>query len=94
MDAKARFVFGSMPEDHPNAIPFDMYTKVFDKPREQTAYKKPLCDPSRSRAACATHADAIHDADIGDDKFGCSEEFGIDNLLVGRSSQDAPTPIL
>jgi hypothetical protein len=49
IDAKARFVFGSSPEDHPNAIPFDMYGGVgFGHEGPDCTYET-IVRPSRSK---------------------------------------------
>ncbi len=91
IDPKARFVFGDEPTAHPDAIPFDMFcAQGFGHRGEdctfETLYKHfAIRDGSVKRIA-----QIIHDADLGDEKFGRAEGLGLDKVLNGWAKQDLP----
>jgi hypothetical protein len=91
IDPKARFVFGDEPTAHPDAIPFDMFcAQGFGHHGEdctfETLYKHfAIRDGSVKRIA-----QIIHDADLGDEKFGRAEGLGLDKVLNGWAKQDLP----
>jgi hypothetical protein len=91
IDPKARFVFGAEPSVHPDAIPFDMFcAEGFGHRGEdctfETLYKQFSIRDSKVRRI----AQIIHDADLGDDKFGRIEGQGLDRVLNGWAKQDLP----
>lgn len=89
IDANARFVFADDPGTHPEAIPFDMFQGggfghrgedcTFETLRKEFAIRDPKV---------AVIAEIIHDADLSDDKFGRSEGFGLDQVLIGWAQQN------
>jgi hypothetical protein len=91
IDPKARFVFGAEPSARPDAIPFDMFSPqgfghrgedcTFETLRKQFAIR----DGRVKRIA-----QIIHDADLGDEKFGRVEGQGLDKVLNGWAKQDLP----
>jgi hypothetical protein len=91
IDPKARFVFGDEPTAHPDAIPFDMFCpQGFGHRGEdctfETLYKHfAIRDGSAKRIA-----QIIHDADLGDEKFGRAEGLALDKVLIGWAKQDLP----
>jgi hypothetical protein len=91
IDPKARFVFGTEPAAHPDAIPFDMFvSQGFGHRGEdctfETLYKQfAIRDMTVKRIA-----QIIHDADLGDEKFGRAEGLGLDKVLNGWAKQDLP----
>jgi hypothetical protein len=91
IDPKAGFAFGAEPSSHPDAIPFDMFcSEGFGHRGEdctfETLYKKfSIRDGKVKRIA-----EIIHDADLGDDKFGRAEGLGLDKVLNGWAKQDLP----
>ena len=91
IDPKARFVFGAEPAAHPDAIPFDMFApQGFGHRGEdctfETLYKQfAIRDVTVKRIA-----QIIHDADLGDEKFGRAEGLGLDKVLNGWAKQDLP----
>jgi hypothetical protein len=91
IDPKARFVFGTEPGVHPDAIPFDMFvSQGFGHRGEdctfETLYKQfAIRDMTVKRIA-----QIIHDADLGDEKFGRAEGLGLDKVLNGWAKQDLP----
>lgn len=89
IDPKARFVFGSRPDTSPEAIPFDMFCSEgfghrADDCTFETLYKTFRIRDSRVKRM----AEIIHDADLGDEKFGCAEGEGLDKVLNGWAKQD------
>ena len=91
IDPKARFVFGTEPVAHPDSIPFDMFVpQGFGHRGEdctfETLYKQfAIRDVTVKRIA-----QIIHDADLGDEKFGRAEGLGLDKVLNGWAKQDLP----
>lgn len=89
IDPKGRFVFGDVPSAHPDAVPFDMFCPqgfghrgedcTFETLRKQFAIR----DGKVKRIA-----QIIHDADLGDEKFGRVEGEGLDKVLNGWAKQD------
>ena len=91
IDPKARFLFGAQPSAHPDAIPFDMFcAEGFGHRGEdctfETLYKQFAIRDSRVKRI----AQIIHDADLGDEKFGRVEGRGLDKVLNGWAKQDLP----
>jgi hypothetical protein len=91
IDPKARFVFGAEPSFHPDAIPFDMFcAEGFGHRGEdctfETLYKQFAIRDSKVKRI----AQIIHDADLGDEKFGRIEGQGLDRVLNGWAKQDLP----
>jgi hypothetical protein len=89
IDKDARFTFDNDACLHPSAVPFDMFqtAKGFGHRGENCTFET-LCrefairDP-RVRAI----AQIIHDADLEDGKFGCTEGIGLDRTLIGWAKQ-------
>lgn len=88
IDPNAKFVFGATPEQHPEAIPFDMFgTEGFGHRGDDCSFetlRKQFAIRGRRIAAIA---EMIHDADIGDEKFGRVEAVGLDRTLIGWAQQ-------
>jgi hypothetical protein len=91
IDRKARFIFDAEPSAHPDAIPFDMFTAEGFGHRGEDCTFETLCkefglrDPRVRRIA-----QIIHDADLGDGKFGRPEGEALDKVLNGWESQSLP----
>jgi hypothetical protein len=88
IDAGAKFVFGSDPRKHPGAIPFDMFNAggfghVENDCTLETLVKSFAIKDSR----LALIAQAVHDADLADERFGRAEALGIDRILDGWNQQ-------
>lgn len=91
IDAKAQFVFGNDPREHPDAIPFDMFQPAgfghrgndctFETLRREFAIRDPKV---------ATIAEMIHDADLADEKFGRTEGTGLDRVFIGWAHDAVP----
>ena len=88
IDPKARFVFAADPATHPDAIPFDMFCSqgfghVGEDCTFETIYKQFAVRDGRVKRI----AEMIHDADIADERFGRTEAFGLDKVLIGWAKQ-------
>ena len=91
IDPKARFVFGIEPGTHPDATPFDMFGPQGFGHRGQDCTFETLCKEFAIRDAKVKRiAQIIHDADLGDEKFGRVEGQGLDKVLNGWAKQDLP----
>ena len=96
IDPEAKFVFAERPEEFPRAVPFDM----FDAPqgfghRGDDCTFETLVRVFRIRdPGVAELAQMIHDADIGDAKFGREDAGAIAQVLAGWAQSDMPDPQL
>jgi len=91
IDPQARFLFGPDPDAHANAVPFDMFCPQGFGHRGEDCSFETLCKDFAIRDKKVKHiAQIIHDADLGDDKFGRSEGQGLDGVLKGWAKQDLP----
>jgi hypothetical protein len=91
IDAKARFLFAPNPDLHPTAIPFDMFCPQGFGHRGEDCTFETLCREFAIREKkVKSIAQIIHDADLGDDKFGRAEGKGLDRVLRGWANQDLP----
>lgn len=89
IDPKAKFAFGSDPAAHSDAVPFDMFQAGgFGHEGDQCTFET-LCaafDVTDSRVLLL--AQAIHDADLEDNKFGRPEGHTMNQILKGWARQD------
>jgi hypothetical protein len=91
IDSKARFVFGTDPRVHPDAIPFDMFcSEGFGHRGEDCTFETLTKQFTIRDGRVKRLAQIIHDADLGDEKFGRSEGQGLDKVLIGWAKQDLP----
>ncbi|HVO79995.1 MAG TPA: chromate resistance protein ChrB domain-containing protein [Terriglobales bacterium] len=91
IDPKARFVFSDDPGAQPNAVPFDMFVPEGFGHRGDDCTFETLCKEFAIRDPKARRiAQIIHDADLGDEKFGRIEGRGLDQVLIGWAQQDVP----
>lgn len=91
IDPKARFVFGSEPGSHPDAIPFDMFCEQGFGHRGEDCTFETLCRQFSIRDGRVKRiSQIIHDTDLGDDKFGRPEGLGLEKVLNGWAKQDLP----
>lgn len=91
IDPKARFVFGDEPGVHPDAIPFDMFCpQGFGHRGEDCTFETLRKQFSIRDGKVKRIAEIVHDADLGDEKFGRMEGQGLDRVLNGWAKQDLP----
>ena len=88
IDPDATFVFAANPKEHRDAVPFDMFSQEGfshrgDNCTMETLIKEFGLDDARLQAI----SQAVHDADLGDEKFGRKEALGLDRVLTGWAQQ-------
>jgi len=89
IDAEARFVFANEPGAPPGAIPFDMFHAEGFGHRGEDCTFETLCKEFAIRDGRVRKiAQIIHDADLGDEKFGRAEGMGLDQVLNGWARQE------
>ncbi len=83
IDPKARFAFAPEGRAPRGAVPFDMFRGGFGHRGEDCTFEA-LQKQFRIRdRRVSVLAQIVHDADLGDDKFGRKEGFGMDEILKG-----------
>jgi len=83
IDRKARFAFASEGRVPSAAVPFDMYHGGFGHGGDDCTFET-LQKQFRIRdRKVSVLAQIVHDADLGDEKFGRKEGIGIDEVLKG-----------
>lgn len=88
IDPNARFIFGADPRQVPHSIPFDMFVAEGFGHRGDDCTFETLCKEfSIKDSKVRSIAQIIHDADMGDEKFGRSEGAGLDRVLNGWARQ-------
>jgi hypothetical protein len=88
IDPTARFIFGADPRQVPHSIPFDMFVAEGFGHRGDDCTFETLCKEfSIKDPKVRSMAQIIHDADLGDEKFGRSEGAGLDRVLNGWARQ-------
>jgi hypothetical protein len=91
IDPKAKFVFGDDPAMHQEAVPFDMFSPQGFGHRDHDCTFETLCKEFAIRDGRVRRiAQIIHDADLGDEKFGRAEGLGLDQVLDGWAKQEVP----
>lgn len=91
IDPKARFIFGVEPSAHGDAIPFDMFcSHGFGHRGDDCTFETLQREFSIKDGRVKRIAQIIHDADLGDEKFGRVEGQGLDKVLTGWAKQDVP----
>jgi hypothetical protein len=83
IDKKARFTFAQEADVPPNAVPFDMFRGGFGHRGEDCTFETLRKEfHIRDRRVTAI-GEMVHDADLGDVRFGRKEAFGVDEVLKG-----------
>lgn len=91
IDSKAKFVFGNDPSAHAKAVPFDMYqNQGFGHEGDRCTFENLCWSFAITDKKVRYIAQAIHDADLEDGKFGRSEGLTINQILQGWAKQDIP----
>lgn len=83
IDEKPVFVFSQDPSKFPNAIPYDMVDVEFGHHGEDCTFETIVKRFSINDRAVRELAAIIHDADLGDEKFGRVEGAGLLAVLRG-----------
>ena len=88
IDPKAKFVFGDAPAKSPKAIPFDMFGDTGFGHIDDRCTFETLCHAFKlTDKRVGFIAEAIHDADLEDGKYGRAEGITINRILKGWDKQ-------
>jgi hypothetical protein len=91
IDSKASFLFDSNPGVHPEAVPFDMYQAGgFGHEGERCTFETLYARFGLADKKVRLIGQAIHDADLDDEKFGRTEGITINQILKGWAKQGLP----
>src|ERR1700739_188996 len=89
IDAKPRFVFADKAETKPNAVAYDMYGPVgFGHEGDRCTFETLCRSFGIKDKMVLLIAEAIHDADLEDHKYGREEGNVINRILQGWARQD------
>jgi hypothetical protein len=89
IDPKAKFVFGDRPATHPKAVPFDMFQGVgFGHQGDRCTFETLCHSFNLTDKTVWLIGQAIHDADLEDDKYGRTEGHTINRILQGWAKND------
>jgi hypothetical protein len=88
IDPQARFTFGTHSGKVAEAVAFDMFQPHGFGHRGDDCTFETLCKEFRiSDPKVKLISQIIHDADLGDEKFGRSEGIALDHVLIGWAQQ-------
>jgi hypothetical protein len=88
IDPDAAFAFANDPNEYPDGVPFDMFSEEgFGHRGEDCTFETLVKEFALSDVRIKAIAQAVHDADLGDDKFGRVEAAGLDRVLAGWAQQ-------
>jgi hypothetical protein len=91
IDPKATFLFGGDPNSHLEAVPFDMYQAGgFGHEGEKCTFETLCSRFSITDKRVRQIGQAIHDADLDDEKFKRTEGITINQILKGWARQGIP----
>ncbi len=83
IDPKARFVFGTDPAKHRDAIPYDMFEVELSHHGDDCTFETLVKRFGIMDKAVLKIAEMVHDADLEDGKFQTNGCVGIDQVLKG-----------
>jgi hypothetical protein len=83
IDPRARFIFGTDPAKHRDAIPYDMFEVKFSHHGDDCTFETLVKRFGIADRAVLKIAEMVHDADLGDGKFQTTGCVGIDLVLKG-----------
>jgi hypothetical protein len=88
IDSNAQFVFSKEPKTHAGAVPFDMFQAGGFGHEEDHCTFETICRRFGIKdKGVRLIAEAIHDADLEDGRYGRSEGIAINNILRGWDRQ-------
>ncbi len=91
IDSKAAFLFDNDPACHPKAVPFDMYqSSGFGHEGENCTFEMLCIHFGITDKKARLIGQAIHDADLDEEKFGRTEGITINHILKGWAKQGIP----
>ncbi len=83
IDPKAKFVFGTDPREHGDAIPYDMFDVEFSHHADDCTFETLVKRFGITDKAVLRIAEMVHDTDLQDGKFQTTECVGVDQVLKG-----------
>jgi hypothetical protein len=84
IDSNATFLFDANPDTHPEAVPFDMYqNRGFGHEGDHCTFETLCARFGTTDKKVRFIGQAIHDADLDDEKFGRTEGITINHILKG-----------
>ena len=83
IDREAKFTFAADGEAPAGAVPFDMYQGGFGHRGEDCSFETLRKEFRVRDARVMAIGEMVHDADLGDGKFGRKEAYGVDEVLKG-----------
>ena len=90
VDPKARFAFAPEGQVPQAAVPFDMFHGGFGHRGDDCSFETLQKDFRIRDRRVKVMSEIIHDADLGDEKFGRKEGFGVDEIFKGWARQGIP----
>ena len=91
IDSGAKFIFDVEVSRHPGAIPFDMFNAGgFGHIGNDCTFETLVKGFGIKDPRVQLVAQAVHDADLADDRFGRDEALGIDRVLDGWNHRGLP----
>jgi hypothetical protein len=91
IDDGASFTFDSDPTVHPDTVPFDMYQPAgFGHEGDKCTFETLCARFGVTEKKVRLIGQAIHDADLDDEKFGRPEGIAINQILKGWAKQGIP----
>ncbi|HMF64789.1 MAG TPA: chromate resistance protein ChrB domain-containing protein [Edaphobacter sp.] len=91
IDSKPTFLFDNDPARHPKAVPFDMYqSNGFGHEGENCTFETLCIHFGITDKKTRLIGQAIHDADLDEEKFGRTEGITINQILKGWTKQGIP----
>lgn len=80
--------FASDPRKRPQAVPFDVFQGGgFGHRGEDCTFETLQKEFGIRDAKVSTMAQKVNDADLGDEKFGCTDGIGLDRVFIGWAQQ-------
>jgi hypothetical protein len=83
IDKKARFIFAAKENVPEDSVPFDMFQRGFGHRGPDCTFETLRKNFRLRDSAVVAIGEMVHDADVGDARFGRKEAFGIDAVLIG-----------
>jgi hypothetical protein len=91
IDPKAKFLFAKDAAEHPDAVPFDMFSGAgFGHQGEYCTFETLMKSFTLTNRRIEAIAEIVHDADLADGKFGRVEGATIELVLAGWEVQGTP----
>jgi hypothetical protein len=90
IDPRARFLFATKNQVPRNAVPYDMYQGGFGHRGDDCTFETLQKVFRIHDRKVGVMAQIVHDADLGDQKFGRAEGLGVDEVLKGWGRMGLP----